>query len=412
MNTYESNPYQVAINNNPDDSLGDQMFVYAIAQLLASKNSTSVYVNSDLKNISLYKYFKNISITNSLIQNMFRVIKDDMYTPEELIKLNIEKQGFLLKGNFKSLDYFIYDDAYIKKIFEFNETIQNESVKFIDKLRTKYVGKKIISISLIENTSLDNIIKVLNLYDKKQCIYLLYTNDISSWIGKLSNILDRLDFVWMQTDKISEQILNMAIMSKCDGNIIDNSSFSLWGAFLNKNKEVATIENTKSLKYAIKNNWYILDFNNLNYENQNKKDIEIDNIIFQEDVNIENDDVKSFQNHIETYFDKTMTWQNFGLTWTITNINTSKDINESKTLNELLGKLHFNNYRPVKIPLEIIVEEENELTPNVKNKKIEIEYNREYAQNDIVDLKSEYSLSKNKKIPFTYISGNNINTLL
>ena len=35
--------------------------------------------------------------------------------------------------------------------------------------------------------------------------------------------------------------IDMYVMSLCDNNIIANSSFSFWGAFLNKNKEKKVI---------------------------------------------------------------------------------------------------------------------------------------------------------------------------
>lgn len=65
--------------------------------------------------------------------------------------------------------------------------------------------------------------------------FYVFSNDIA-WCKEQ---FDLENVVWMDVDTLSEHEdwEEMYLMSCCKNNIIANSSFSWWGAFLNQNKE-------------------------------------------------------------------------------------------------------------------------------------------------------------------------------
>ena len=68
----------------------------------------------------------------------------------------------------------------------------------------------------------------LDIFDKDKYQFVVFSDDIEAC--KKMNIFDSLDAVFM--DKHSAGV-DMCLMSMCDANIIANSTFSFWGAFLN-----------------------------------------------------------------------------------------------------------------------------------------------------------------------------------
>ena len=64
--------------------------------------------------------------------------------------------------------------------------------------------------------------------------YFLVFSDDPDWV---KNNFDFIDYVMVDWNKGKNSYVDMFLMSRCNHNIIANSSFSWWGAFLNKNPD-------------------------------------------------------------------------------------------------------------------------------------------------------------------------------
>lgn len=163
------------------------------------------------------------------------------------IKLDNTK-SYLLNGYFQSYKYF---DKYKTKILELFDLGENE--KIINNVYTKIAGcYKTISMHIRRgdylkfadthfNLGLDyykNAINYLNINDNN--LILIFSDDIN-WCKENFNH-SNIHYVQGTYDiNLSEDVVHMKLMSLCNYNIIANSSFSWWGAWLNKNNDKIVI---------------------------------------------------------------------------------------------------------------------------------------------------------------------------
>ena len=94
--------------------------------------------------------------------------------------------------------------------------------------------------------------KIANLFDKKldNPVFYMFSDDIE-WCRKNIKSSDKYFFVEANKDTPFE---NMELMSLCKHNIISNSTYEWWGAFLNKNKQKIVIYPKKWKFYETKKN--------------------------------------------------------------------------------------------------------------------------------------------------------------
>lgn len=154
--------------------------------------------------------------------------------------------GMDLIGYFQSEKYFKQSKDSIYRYFEFTDEIQEE----INKQYFKYKELKTASIHIRRGDYLkypdihpvcdakyyNDAMARLNMVDK----FLVFSDD-PKWC-KENFDLNVCDVIEGNVD-----FVDMGLMSKCDHNIIANSSFSWWGAWLNKNPEKIVIA---------PNNWF------------------------------------------------------------------------------------------------------------------------------------------------------------
>jgi hypothetical protein len=97
--------------------------------------------------------------------------------------------------------------------------------------------------------SVENIKSRLN----KQ-IYFIFTDD-ASWTKTQFTFLNKPIFI---SDFLNNEIEELYLMSRCKHNIIANSTFSWWGAWLNQNKNKLIIAPKSWFKNTKKNNSQVL----------------------------------------------------------------------------------------------------------------------------------------------------------
>lgn len=235
--------------NHP--SLGNILFLSSAVLALAWDNNTDATFPS-LKND--YDYWgddhkktilRNLSIESIQIKNQYMGHTNiDVFLYEQLPY----SDGLEITGYFLSYKYFHKYRDRILKTFEIDENTKS------------YINKKYDNL-LNENTISVHIRRGDFSKDKKDICYRLshiyYKNAINFILTKISNPTFVLfmehndDKVWCKKYIISEfpnnkftiingekDYVDIYLMSLCKYNIIANSTFSWWGAYLNKNQNI------------------------------------------------------------------------------------------------------------------------------------------------------------------------------
>ena len=277
--------------------LANKMFQYAFYLSLKDKgidvqyDSESYIANWDFENSHLDKIFKNIdkiSFNKTLLDSQNYPIGQsnyDKFRSYILRKFNIKicfNNSYYLEPNLKydpsvfgirsdsylvgfwqSEKYFrqIKDD--VLKAFEFPPFKDNKNIELLKTLnQTNSVaihvrkGLDYKKSSVNETCDIEYYKRSINLINLKvnKPKYFIFSDNFD-WCDKHLNFLNA-DFVNWNDNSGSDNYIDMQLMSNCKHNIIANSSYSWWGAWLNNNPGKVVISPLK---------WFS-DDSNLNYE--------------------------------------------------------------------------------------------------------------------------------------------------
>ena len=235
--------------------LGNQLFEIANCYYLSKKYGKYLivsYDNDNHKDNYLNKIFHNLNIKlESKSKHISIHEKNFHYTP---IILDYDK-NYSISGYFQSELYFYNIKEFINDLFYLDKDDNDLLLELYNKYTLHFKNeKKIISIHIRRTDYINNpILCVLPISYYKKCIdyfgadcnYLIFSDDIK-WCKEniLINSLINKEFVQ------EKDYLELFLMSKCDHNIIANSTFSWWGAYLNKNPK-------KEVLYP--NQWFTLN---------------------------------------------------------------------------------------------------------------------------------------------------------
>ncbi len=149
------------------------------------------------------------------------------------IKYN-KGENLLLEGYFQSEKYFINNKDYIINLFKPTENIKQHIVELVPNIQNS------ISIHVRQGDYLN-----LPSYHPQQSLHY-YTsavnllgidNNYIIFSDGLDGIKDMFDFIPnKQFVNLNKNYLDLYAMSMCEHNIICNSTFGWWGAYLNENK--------------------------------------------------------------------------------------------------------------------------------------------------------------------------------
>jgi hypothetical protein len=219
--------------------LGNQMFQWAYGRYLSNKYQTELRLDSSFYNLNLspkreflLNKFQNISpntdLKVSLIGPIYKI--EDNFTYKELP--SPVGSNYYLDGYWQSEKYFKEIESIIREDFKPSDETMNKLLKtpLIDKntislhiRRTDYVTSNgyhpVQSIEYYNKA-----VETIGEYD-----YIFVFSDDIKWC-KENLHFDNMIFMEGFTD-----IEDLHLMSMCKNNIIANSSFSWWGAWLNNN---------------------------------------------------------------------------------------------------------------------------------------------------------------------------------
>ena len=257
------------------------MFQYACGKALAFKHNTELLIDvtsfktpskNGVTNRELTLNIFNINASeankNELIKAkpiLFRVINTlfikfffkGIQTPKYFIerKFSFNKriihvgENCYLSGYWQSPKYFNSVELLIRKEFIFPNNLNSQNNEFLNKILSENsVSLHIRRTDFVNNTSHDihgfcsieyyeNSIHIISQKIAKP-YFFIFSDDIE-WAKK--NLQISFCHLFIFGNFGNNSYIDMQLMSKCKHNIIANSSFSWWGAWLNQNKNKIVI---------------------------------------------------------------------------------------------------------------------------------------------------------------------------
>lgn len=256
------------------EGLGNQLFQYAYARSLKEQghnvkldlNKTYDYIfkknrkhyqrqnsiqkfNISLKDINVETYGKYQYIQQDRIKDkiIFILAKHRLwrYKYFEETKNCYSRKLMTIKGNYYIKGWF-QDERYFSHIRSklLRELTPKKKIKISNELKQALANKESVAIHIRRGDYVKihqtlnmayyekAIEKMKNLYENP--IFLIFSDDLA-WVKENLNIFD--SHIYVNDNGKLQDYEELFIMSKCKSNIISNSSFSWWGAWLNRNSE-------------------------------------------------------------------------------------------------------------------------------------------------------------------------------
>lgn len=250
--------------------LGNQMFQYAFYEFLKKDNPGNVFLDiNDFKihhhhqgfelikvfdleiDIASEKQIKNISYNqNGLIYRFFKkYLKIILSKPTEcyeglhtmLLQSSKINNNYYFVGFWQN-EYYVNSirDILIEK-FDFKKEFNKRNKALLEEIKNyDSVSIHVRRGDYVNNSSLGGICTV-EYYSKaiklmqenyKNAKFVVFSDDIN-WVKE--NLELPSDSIYVDWNTGEDSYLDMILMSRCNHNIIANSTFSWWGAWLNQN---------------------------------------------------------------------------------------------------------------------------------------------------------------------------------
>jgi len=253
--------------------LGNQMFQISAAHALALNNDdVSVfnfnqchtpnqgYVSSKYKD----NIFKKINTINDFTPSI--IYTEPTFSYKELVY----QKNILLNGFFQSEKYFIGYEKEIRDLFYISEDDKKLITEIIPIFKTQQ--KPITSINIrrgdyLKNSEYHTVCSINYFKNAMEIIgdsYFIFMSDDMEWVKNSFHSDENYIF-----PDLKNEILDITIMTMCNNNILSNSTFSWWGAYLNTTPDSIKIGpkkwfgplGPKDYHDVIQKNWLTIDNN-------------------------------------------------------------------------------------------------------------------------------------------------------
>lgn len=201
------------------------------------KNFFARLFTSWVYNLVKSKYKNFIDYSNNLSMGIF--------VDQKLLSLD-KNNNYDISNGFGTYQSFKKHYNVIEKNFIFKQEIIDNGDKIYNKILTnpKYNQKQIVSVHFRRtdyllfyslNLGVDYYNKAIKQFDSKKCVFAIFSDDIVGCKDfiKENSLFDGCECLFMKNNSYG---VDMYLMSKCNHNIIANSTFSFWAALLNKHK--------------------------------------------------------------------------------------------------------------------------------------------------------------------------------
>lgn len=217
--------------------------IYCLHFKSKKKNNCVPINNSNLKyliDLCFYRLFRLFYFDFKVI-NEKQGVYNNLHCDQSLLNLESKKNYDIHSGYGTYQDWKKYTNV-ILDIYQFKNEIRKEGNEIYKALKTSKPtvaihfrkGDYLILASL--NLSIDYYKKALEYFEKDSYELVVFSDDIESC--KDSEIFKGYTVHYMENHSAG---VDMYLMSICDNNIIANSTFSFWGAFLNTNERKKVI---------------------------------------------------------------------------------------------------------------------------------------------------------------------------
>ena len=235
--------------------LGNMMFQIAAGYSVAMRDGKYFYCDEIMDNTphKHFSFYKEDLLRKIPFQKKTNI--DDVYVEKEFSFVPIPNttNNLEIRGYFQSEKYFNVYRKNILELFEPNKNTINKVNFFLE----KFPNIKSCSIHVRRGDYVHlsdyHCLLDINYYKKATEIigqdtnYLIFSDDIN-WCKDNFSFLKNKTFVSGFND-----FEELYLMSLCDHNIIANSSFSWWGAWLNKNENKKVVAPKKWFGEKLKN---------------------------------------------------------------------------------------------------------------------------------------------------------------
>jgi hypothetical protein len=244
--------------------LGNQMFQIAATVSHAKKLNSDYFFdfnkcNTPNQGNTSEKYknniFKKVKIGDLTTHKNLILYNEPFFHYSEIPKMD----NILLNGFFQSEKYFLENKHIIKDLFVFDDEYKNLVEKTLNKIKTK----KITGVHVRRGD-------YLNFKDVHPTCEKEYYEKSMSMLKDTNFIFVSDDIEWCKNNfkgeniffsEFNDEILDFILLKECDNQIIANSSFSWWSAYLNDNKKKIVISpsrwfgNTNKINDLIPKEW-------------------------------------------------------------------------------------------------------------------------------------------------------------
>jgi len=251
--------------------LGNQMFQYAYGFYLAKKTGKKLFIDTKLLDYYPFKsqftrrkfelHIFNLSgeticirsslikllLKNSFLFKFYNFIIFSLKNFEQVRFVDLDRiykdnTNYFLDGHFQSYKYldFISSDIRNEFVFDLDNFHDANSIELLNTRnsisihirRSDYLNKNNSDIHGV--LSLDYYIEAIRyITDRVDYPHFYIFSDDVDWVTE--NLKLNYPFTVIDNNTGSDSYKDMALMSMCDHNIIANSTFSWWGAWLNNN---------------------------------------------------------------------------------------------------------------------------------------------------------------------------------
>lgn len=255
--------------------LGNQMFIYALYYAM-KREGRKVQLDASLYNFvqmhngyeisDLFETDKPYMTSNALYINWLRfLLKTGLFLTTDKLEYDdriFSTSSIYLRGYWQCDKYFEKYRTELLEIFKFkiisspNQEIahrmQDENSVSLHIRRGDYMD-----LSMYQGICTEEYYAKAVEYIKQSVAsphFYIFSNDIA-WSKKFAESLN-IDYTIIDHNSGADSYQDMYLMSQCKHNIIANSSFSWWGAYLNANQNKLVIapkgwDNTDSESYNI-----------------------------------------------------------------------------------------------------------------------------------------------------------------